>query len=573
MENNKVIEGKKENKLNHFIDSEIEKEFPSIFEIFKQIHQNPELSGFEKETSALIAKELRSVGCEVHENIGGYGVIGIMKNGEGPVGVIRADMDALPLEENTQLDYASKKTQIILDNDEKVHIAHACGHDWHVSTALGVAKLLSKMKDKWKGTVVFVGQPSEELGTGAREMIAANVFEKFPDPNYILALHQLPDYPVGTIAYMEGFAMAGGLAFDLVVKGPGGHVIVPEKNNTEADKIKFDIIVKGPGGHGAFPEKTVDTVLLSDKISTEIRRRIAAIIKEEGGVLMINKFEGSSKDSVIPKKVTKSGTLQYFSEEKKDEIIQIMNNVCLEYAKIEPNLEEDLYPQIVTSKENEINFSGKGLSPEDIVDTVKLADEISLEMRERIAGLIKEDGGVLTINKLDGSTEDKTIPKAVSKRGTLRYFNKENRDEMFQIMNDTCLEYAKNEQNLDKSLYPQIILCDESEVSLPVLNEERFAKKVVSAFRTVFEEKSLVEIPALRASEDFSIFKHELPNIDSFMFYVGTSDPEKFNEDLTPKTKIHSLHSPKMIAQPEGMKVGMKAFLSAVLSFNKKETE
>ena len=150
-------------------------ELPSVVGIYKGLHSHPELSGYEEQTAALVAKELRAAGCQVTEHLGkyedskhkAYGVVGVMKNGDGPTVLVRADMDALPVEEETGLPYASK---VVAKNDEDkdVHVMHACGHDVHVAAFIGTARALAKLKDQWHGTIVFVAQPAEELGTGAR---------------------------------------------------------------------------------------------------------------------------------------------------------------------------------------------------------------------------------------------------------------------------------------------------------------------------------------------------------------------------------------------------------------------
>src|SRR6476469_10388713 len=175
------------------VDQLAEGELPSLLAIYKDLHAHPELSTREEQTSALVAKELRAAGCEVTDHFGkyddpnykGYGVIGLMKNGTGPTVLVRTDMDALPVEEETGLPYASKVTA--KDNaGQDVHVMHACGHDAHVSILIGVARSLAKLKDQWRGTIVFVGQPAEELGTGARAMLRDGLYTRWPKPNYAL---------------------------------------------------------------------------------------------------------------------------------------------------------------------------------------------------------------------------------------------------------------------------------------------------------------------------------------------------------------------------------------------------
>jgi len=170
-------------------------ELPSLLAIYKDIHTHPELSGHEERTASLVAKELRAAGCQVTEHLGkyensqlkGYGVVGVMKNGEGPTVLVRTDMDALPVEEETGLPYASKA---IAKNDEgkDVPVMHACGHDTHIAAFIGTARALGKLKDQWHGTIVFVAQPAEEMGTGARALLKDGLYEKFGKPNFALGL-------------------------------------------------------------------------------------------------------------------------------------------------------------------------------------------------------------------------------------------------------------------------------------------------------------------------------------------------------------------------------------------------
>src|SRR5882757_160745 len=173
-----------------------EAELPSLLTIYKDIHTHPELSTQEQRTAALLAKQLKAVGCDVTENVGKYeksdqkcfGVVGVMKNGDGPVVLVRTDMDALPVQEETGLPYASKVTAKNEKGDE-VHVMHACGHDVHIATFIGVARELAKLKDQWHGTILFVAQPAEELGTGARAMLNDGLYTRFPKPDFALGFH------------------------------------------------------------------------------------------------------------------------------------------------------------------------------------------------------------------------------------------------------------------------------------------------------------------------------------------------------------------------------------------------
>src|SRR4029450_6726852 len=171
-------------------------ELPSLLGIYKEIHSHPELSGYEERTAALVAKELRAAGCQVTEHVGkyenpklkAYGVVGVMKNGDGPTVLVRTDMDALPVEEETGLPYASKVVAKT-DDGKDVHVMNAWGHDAHIAIFIGMARALAKLKDQWHGTIVFVGQPAEELGTGARALLKDGLYERVGRPNFAVGFH------------------------------------------------------------------------------------------------------------------------------------------------------------------------------------------------------------------------------------------------------------------------------------------------------------------------------------------------------------------------------------------------
>src|SRR5436190_4734255 len=219
-------------------------ELPSLLGIYRDLHSHPELSGYEERTAALIAKELRAAGCQVTEHLGkyensklkGYGVVGVMKNGDGPTVLVRTDMDALPVEEDTGLPYASK---VVAKNDEgkDVHVMHACGHDVHIAALIGVARVLAKLKSQWHGTIVFVAQPAEELGTGARALLKDGLYEKFGKPDFALGFHDKADLETGHIGVTEGY--------------------------TYANVDSVHVTVRGVGGHGAYPHKTKDPIVLA----------------------------------------------------------------------------------------------------------------------------------------------------------------------------------------------------------------------------------------------------------------------------------------------------------------------
>src|SRR5438034_7908397 len=219
-------------------------ELPSLLGIYKDIHTHPELSGYEERTAFLIAKELRAAGCQVTEHVGkyensklkGYGVVGVMKNGDGPTVLVRTDMDALPVEEDTGLPYASKA---VAKNDEgkDVHVMHACGHDAHMAAFIGTARALAKLNDQGHGTILSLAHPAEETGNGARALLKDGLYEKFGKPNFALGFHDKADLETGRIGVTEGY--------------------------TYANVDSVDVTVRGLGGHGAYPHKTKDPIVLA----------------------------------------------------------------------------------------------------------------------------------------------------------------------------------------------------------------------------------------------------------------------------------------------------------------------
>lgn len=288
-------------------DQYIEEIYPSLERLYKHLHQNPELSLQEKETSARLAKELRALGFEVTENIGGYGIVGMLHNGDGPVLMIRTDMDALPLEEKTGLEYASEKRGVTADGKE-TYIMQACGHDVHMSVFIGTAKMLTQFKDQWQGTLLMLGQPAEENGLGAYNMIEDGLFSKFPIPDYAIALHDTPNLPAGSIGYKAGPLMAG---VDMM-----------------------NVTVYGEGGHGAAPHMTIDPVVMSAQMiqayQTIVSRRIAPT---DPAVVTVGSIHGGSVHNIIPDEVTMQLTLRYYAPEIRETLISNIKKISEHIAR------------------------------------------------------------------------------------------------------------------------------------------------------------------------------------------------------------------------------------------------
>ncbi len=310
-----------------------EAELPSLLTIYKDLHAHPELSGHEEKSSALIAKELKALGVEVTEKVGKYekpgsvpfGVVGVMKNGAGPTVLVRTDMDALPVEEETGLPYASKDTA---KNDEgkEVKVMQACGHDIHMSSFIGVARALAKLKDQWKGTIIFVGQPAEELGTGARAMLNDGLYTRWPKPDFAIGFHDKADLPAGKIGVTEGYTYA---AVDSV-----------------------DVTVHGIGGHGAYPHKTKDPVVMA----AEMVMLWQTIASRENNpldpvVVTVGSIHGGTKHNIISNEVKMQLTVRTYKKEVRDRVLAAIARIA-KGVGVAAGLPDDKLPQ-VTVREGE----------------------------------------------------------------------------------------------------------------------------------------------------------------------------------------------------------------------------
>jgi hippurate hydrolase len=259
------------------VEKRVAPEYDSLEALYKSIHTHPELSLQEERTSARLAKELKAAGFDVTEKVGGYGVVGVLRNGPGPTVLVRTDMDALPVMEATGLPYASKE-RVRDKNGNDVGVMHACGHDMHMACWTGTARVLSSMKDRWSGTLVFIGQPAEEIGTGARLMLEAGLFKKFPKPDYCLALHCSPLYAHGHVGFTEGLALAN------------------------VDSV--DIVVKGKGGHGSAPHTTIDPVVLAARIVLDLQTIVSRETNPTDPVVVtVGSIHGGTKHNIIPDEV------------------------------------------------------------------------------------------------------------------------------------------------------------------------------------------------------------------------------------------------------------------------------
>src|SRR3954467_1913756 len=285
-------------------------ELPSLITIYKDLHTHPELSGHEERSSAIVAKELKAAGYEVTDHVGkydnprwtGFGVIGVMKNGDGPVVAVRTDLDALPVHEETGLPYASTVTTKN-DAGQEVGVMHACGHDIHMSTFIGTARALAKLKDKWKGTLIMIGQPAEETVGGARALLKDGLYTRWPKPNYVVGLHDDAEIATGQIGVTEGYCYAN------------------------VDSV--DVTVRGVGGHGAYPHKTKDPVVLAAEMITAWQ----TIASRENNpidpiVITVGSIHGGTKHNIISNEVKMQITVRTYKQEVRDRVLAAIERIA-----------------------------------------------------------------------------------------------------------------------------------------------------------------------------------------------------------------------------------------------------
>lgn len=277
-------------------DPAIEAELDDLVALYKHFHSNPELSFKEFETSRRVADELKQAGAEVTTGVGKLGVVGVLRNGEGPTVLVRSDLDALPVTEATGLPHASKVTTKD-DEGNTVGVMHACGHDVHMTCLVGTARWLASHKDRWSGTVVLIGQPAEEKIGGAKEMLADGLYERFPRPDFALALHVTHDLEAGKLAYTPGPAMAS--------------------------STSLDVVVRGKGGHGAMPHNTVDPIVLAATLVLDLQTIVSREINPiQPAVITVGAIHGGTKHNIIPPDVRLQLTLRAFDTGVNDALIE-----------------------------------------------------------------------------------------------------------------------------------------------------------------------------------------------------------------------------------------------------------
>jgi amidohydrolase len=291
--------------------------------LFEQLHRNPELSGQEVETSKRLAAEIRALGYEVTEGVGGTGIVAVLRNGEGPTVLLRADMDGLPVEEKSGLAYASTARQVDTTGVEQP-VMHACGHDVHMTALVGTARQLAARKNAWSGTLVLIGQPAEERAWGARDMLADGLYRRFPKPDYALGFHVWATAAAGTIMVPQTIAMSS------------------------VDSV--DIVVHGVGTHGAYPHRGIDPILVASQIVVSLQSLVSRSIDPlEAGVVTVGAIQGGTRHNIIGDRVELKLTVRSDNYATRDALIQGIERISRGVA-LAHGVPEDKLPEVIVSK-------------------------------------------------------------------------------------------------------------------------------------------------------------------------------------------------------------------------------
>jgi hippurate hydrolase len=308
--------------LAEAIDADYEAHLGDLFEYF---HRNPELSYMETRTAARLAAELRDAGFEVTEGVGGTGIVAMLENGPGPLVMMRADMDGLPVQEKTGLSYASEAKQID-PNGNEVYVMHACGHDVHITGLVGTARQMAARRDEWSGTLMLIGQPAEERVGGARKMMEDGLWERFGQPDMAMAFHVTSTIPTGHIAAAEGAQYSG------------------------ADTV--DIIIHGVGAHGASPHAGIDPVVLGSQIvlglQTVVSRNLAP---RDAGVITVGAFHAGTKHNIISDRAHLQLTVRNDDPKDRELLLEGIKRVAVNMGRA-AGLPEDKLPEVIVSDES-----------------------------------------------------------------------------------------------------------------------------------------------------------------------------------------------------------------------------
>ena len=311
-----------DSSLKADIAADYDKNLKSLFTHF---HKNPELSFRETETAKRLASEIEALGYDVTTGVGQTGVVAVLENGNGPTVMIRADMDGLPVKEDTGLSYASTAKQVGIDDKEN-YVMHACGHDVHITSLIGTARQMAARKDQWSGTLVLIGQPAEEIISGANEMIKDGLFTKFPKPDYAMAFHVAAQLPTGKIVVSEGLSYSS------------------------SDSV--DITVHGIGAHGASPHKGVDPVLVAAQIVVSLQSVVSrSIAPLQPGVITVGSIHGGTKHNIIGDRVDLQLTVRSDDPKVRATLLDAIDRVAAGVA-ISLGVPKDKLPTVTRLKQS-----------------------------------------------------------------------------------------------------------------------------------------------------------------------------------------------------------------------------
>lgn len=305
--------------------ADIARDMPSLIDIYRQLHANPELAGNEVQSAARMAREARAAGFTVTEGVGGHGVVAVLRNGPGPTVLLRADMDALPVTEATGLPFASRVTATAAGGTQ-TGVMHACGHDTHMTAWISTARRMAANRTSWSGTLVMIGQPAEETVAGARAMIADGLFTRWPKPDYAIAFHDAANLPAGQIGYTPGFALAN------------------------VDSV--DILVKGIGGHGSMPQTTRDPIVLASRIVGSLQTLVSREVDpQDAAVVTVGSFHGGTKHNIIGEEARLQITVRSYSDATRQLLLDGIRRIARGEA-IAAGMPDDRMPEVTVSNES-----------------------------------------------------------------------------------------------------------------------------------------------------------------------------------------------------------------------------
>lgn len=342
------------------LNAEIQAHYDSqLSDLFVHFHENPELSFREVETSKRIASELTALGYEVTSEVGKTGVVAVLKNGEGPTVMIRADMDGLPVKEDSGLSYASTAMQTNMDGKE-FPVMHACGHDVHITSLIGTAKQMMDHRDNWSGTLVLIAQPAEEIISGAKAMVEDGLYERFPKPDYALAFHVTSQLPSGVVVIPKGLAYSS------------------------SDSL--DITVRGVGAHGASPHKGIDPVLVASAIVVNLQSIVSRTIDPlQPGVITVGSIHGGTKHNIIGDRVDLELTVRSNDPEVRAKLLDSIDRVVAGTAKAY-GVPDDIMPTVTRLSQN------TPPTKNDVPTALFLDDVLTARMGEQVVIDVPREG-------------------------------------------------------------------------------------------------------------------------------------------------------------------------------------